>query len=375
MLLSELLKHMPHISVYGPTFYEVTKVATLEDVDPGMSVLRWCKHGNTTPLQVNDGTVLFDMRDEQHARIIATSLDMKCTAIACEDPKASIIAAINALYGMEVEPLTKIHDGNIQVIKKTVFGKDVVLGPNCVIGGPGFGFYKGQQFPHIGGVILGDHVHIHSNTTIDRGAIGDTIIGDDTKIDNLVHIAHNVRIGQRCMIVAGAVIGGSAVIGDDVFIGINASIKNKVRIGNGAVIGMGAVVTKDVPAGETWVGVPAKCIKRAPGHVTTNEEKAEELCAEGAIAIRSCWECNQAHEHLRKVGGLFNCFQCDRYYMNGGYLNDKAHASAPFIERPPLKYNVMHVKLNEQIIKEDDIIGAFTGFLPPADRSELRTES
>jgi UDP-3-O-[3-hydroxymyristoyl] glucosamine N-acyltransferase len=100
---------------------------------------------------------------------------------------------------------------------------------------------------------------------IDRGTLGDTIIGARTKIDNLVHIAHNARIGEDCMIVAQAGIGGSAVIGNGVFIGFGAKIKNKVTIGDGAVIGMGAVVICDVPAGETWAGVPArKLSKDAP---------------------------------------------------------------------------------------------------------------
>jgi UDP-3-O-[3-hydroxymyristoyl] glucosamine N-acyltransferase len=133
----------------------------------------------------------------------------------------------------------------------------------AVIGKDGFGFDEYGHIPHIGGVFIGERVTIGAHSCVDRGTLGDTIIGNDTHIDNLVHIAHNVRIGQRCHIVAGAVIGGSAVLDDEVFVGINASIKNGVHIGAGAIIGMGAVVINDVPAGATVVGNPARIIKQS----------------------------------------------------------------------------------------------------------------
>jgi len=126
----------------------------------------------------------------------------------------------------------------------------------------GFGFVKGSagwvHFPHYGRVIYGKNVEIGRGTYIDRGSLSNTVIGDGTKIDNLVHVAHNVQIGKRCLIVAGAIIGGSVTIGDDCFIGIGALIKNGVKIGDGATVGMGAVVIKDVPAGATVVGNPAR---------------------------------------------------------------------------------------------------------------------
>lgn len=152
--------------------------------------------------------------------------------------------------------LSKLPPVNVKIIK----GHNVTIGQNCSIGGRGFGYEGGVAIAHFGNVIIGDNVCIHNNVNIDRGVIGDTVIGSGTKIDSLVHIAHNVQIGENCLIVAGSVIGGSCVIGNNVFVGMNVSIKQKVKIGDGAILGAGAVVTKDVPAGETWVGCPAKKI-------------------------------------------------------------------------------------------------------------------
>lgn len=140
---------------------------------------------------------------------------------------------------------------------------DAVIGAYTVIGKDGFGWIRMEdntlkKFPHAGNVVIEKNVVIGSNTCIDRAAVGSTVIGEGTKIDNLVHVAHGVKIGKNCLIVAGTIIGGSVEIGDNCFIGMGAKIKNKVTIGNGVTIGAGAVVLKNVPDGETWAGVPAK---------------------------------------------------------------------------------------------------------------------
>lgn len=149
------------------------------------------------------------------------------------------------------------------------------IGAHCVIGGNGFGIvdYKGERLvmPHHGNVVISEGVIIHNHVCIDRAVLGSTYIGPDTAIDNFVHIAHGVQIGQRATICAHATIGGSVVIGDDVFIGIGANIKNKIKIGNNVTIGAGAVVVKDVPDGVTVVGNPARDIK-AKDTVTIKRE-------------------------------------------------------------------------------------------------------
>ena len=134
---------------------------------------------------------------------------------------------------------------------------------NTVIGGPGFGFVKDNdgtwlEIPHIGGVVIGENVRIGSNCCIDRGTINDTIIGDGTKIDNLVHIAHNCNIGKNCIICAGTVLCGSVTLEDDVWLAPGTLIREGLTIGKGAKTGLGAVVVKNVPPGALVYGVPAK---------------------------------------------------------------------------------------------------------------------
>ena len=146
----------------------------------------------------------------------------------------------------------------------------------CVIGAGGFSpFWEGEKqyiFPHIGGVIIGDDVEIQAMTNIDRGGIGNTIIGTNTKIDTQCHIGHNTRIGDGCTICAKTQTGGSNVIGDKVFIAPNVAIRtmgyiwaggsNKksdhITIGDGAFIGFGSLVVKDIKPGERVKGFPAK---------------------------------------------------------------------------------------------------------------------
>jgi len=105
------------------------------------------------------------------------------------------------------------------------------------------------KFPQRGRIMIGDRVEIGGNTCVDRGALSDTVIADDVKIDNLVHIAHNVRIGRCTLIAAGALVAGSSVLGERVWVGPSATISNGLTVGDDAQITLGSVVTRDVPAG------------------------------------------------------------------------------------------------------------------------------
>lgn len=141
-------------------------------------------------------------------------------------------------------------------------GNRVLVHASATIGSDGFGYVSKkdvhEKIPHVGGCEVADDVEIGAGTTIDRGSVGDTVIGAGTKIDNLVHVAHNTRIGRLCLIAAQVGISGSAVIEDGVVIGGQAGFQGHHTIGAGARIGGQSGVFGDVPAGETWSGYPAR---------------------------------------------------------------------------------------------------------------------
>jgi UDP-3-O-[3-hydroxymyristoyl] glucosamine N-acyltransferase len=157
------------------------------------------------------------------------------------------------------------RDGRIgarAVVGFALLGDGVTLSSGAVIGEPGFGAAAGPRgvvdVPQLGRAILQDNVTVGSNSCIDRGAYEDTVVGENTKIDNLAHIAHNARVGRNCLLAAYVGISGSATIGDGVAFGGRAGIADHVTVGAGASIGAGAGVIRDVPAGEIWSGYPGK---------------------------------------------------------------------------------------------------------------------
>lgn len=160
---------------------------------------------------------------------------------------------------------TIIH-GNCYIYDNTTIGEYVTIHAGTVIGADGFGYQRNEngkfeRFPHIGGVIIENNVDIGSNTSIDRGALGFTIIEEGVKIDNQVHIAHNVKIGKHTAVTANSMIAGSTIIGEYTWIAPSAAIRDQITIGKSVTIGMGAVVLKNVPDEDTWAGSPALAFK------------------------------------------------------------------------------------------------------------------
>ena len=156
---------------------------------------------------------------------------------------------------------TVIWSGAV-VRERCHIGTDCILHPNCTIGADGFGFRPDPirglvKIPQIGNVVLGNGVEIGANTCVDRGKFSSTVLGDGCKIDNLIQIGHNCKLGMFSIMAGQSGLAGSVTLGNGVLIGGSASITDHVTIGDGSIIGGGSGVTKDVPAGKTLLGYPA----------------------------------------------------------------------------------------------------------------------
>jgi UDP-3-O-[3-hydroxymyristoyl] glucosamine N-acyltransferase len=167
---------------------------------------------------------------------------------------------------------TIIYD-RVSLVRNCKIGRNCTIQSAVAMGFDGFAYERLpngelEKFPHLKGVTIGDNVEICSNCQIARGSLTDTVIGDGTKLDALVYVAHNVKIGRNCLLTGAAVIGGTAKIGDQCWIGINSTIKQKVQVGKNAIVAAGAVVLRDVSDEDVVAGVPARSIKEK---VTTDK--------------------------------------------------------------------------------------------------------
>ena len=156
---------------------------------------------------------------------------------------------------------TVIWSGAV-VRERCHIGSNCIIHPNATIGADGFGFRPCPErglvkIPQIGNVVIGNNVEIGANSCVDRGKFSSTILGDGCKIDNLVQIGHNSKLGKFCIMAGNSGLAGSVTLGNGVIIGGSASIKDHTTIGDGAIVGAGSGVTGDIAAGKTMIGYPA----------------------------------------------------------------------------------------------------------------------
>jgi UDP-3-O-[3-hydroxymyristoyl] glucosamine N-acyltransferase len=146
-------------------------------------------------------------------------------------------------------------------IQYALIGNDVMVHGGVQVGQDGFGFFPGasglEKMPQLGRVVIQDRVEIGANSTIDRGTLGDTVIGEGTKIDNLVQIAHNVIVGRYCVIAGHVGLSGSVTLGDGCMLGGRVGIADHVTVGRNVQIAASSGVMNDIPDGERWAGTPA----------------------------------------------------------------------------------------------------------------------
>jgi UDP-3-O-[3-hydroxymyristoyl] glucosamine N-acyltransferase len=307
-LTADAIAHLVRGTLHGDGATVVTAIAPLERAGP-------------TDLSFLSGAKYTDAFAVSRAGIVLVPADLaelpgpSTVRIVVDRPHEALAAVIPQLYRATIPARSGIHP-TAQIGTGAQLGREVSIGPNAVIGHgaivgdrsivgansvvgdgvrigsdcvlwPGVVLYRGtelaervfvhagarlgsdgfgyvfrdgghQKIPHIGRCRIESDVEIGANTTIDRGSIDDTVIGAGTKIDNLVHIGHNVRIGRACLIMAQVGISGSARIGDGCVIAGQAGLGGHISVGDGARIGGQSGVFGDVPAGETWSGYPAR---------------------------------------------------------------------------------------------------------------------
>ena len=260
----------------------IDHVANIEDAKVGD--LTFCHEWDENKFKDKTGIILFVPLLSNPSFMLPKNI-----YILSENPRLSFIKALHQLFPFEASQdqfPEEVHSEFDEYSKCINLGKNILVQNNVYIGSFGHGYERDEDgklwhFPHLGGVKIGDDVVLGSNCVVHRGTLGDTVIGRGTKLDANVFVSHNCQIGEDCSIAGPTTFGGGTIVGDRVTIGTGVVTRNGgIKIGDDATIGIGAVVTKDVPAGETWAGNPARPIselKEQLAFVTDQGKKLKDL--------------------------------------------------------------------------------------------------
>jgi UDP-3-O-[3-hydroxymyristoyl] glucosamine N-acyltransferase len=280
------------------TASKVTGVSSLEEATE--DDLSFCSHkGRDAVLSISKSNAALILCSSDLQGVVDIAAKPSQGLIFVENPRLAFIKAVNHMQNEAIERKISPHalisktakiGSNCRIDDLSVIGDNCSIGDNTIIydrvslvrnckigrnctiqsgvtmGFDGFAYERLpngelEKFPHLKGVVIGDNVEVSSSCLIARGSLSDTVIGDGTKLDAAVYVAHNVKIGRNCLLTGGARLGGTVRIGEQCWIGLNCTIKQKVRIGNNAIVAAGAVVLRDVTDGDVVAGVPAKSIK------------------------------------------------------------------------------------------------------------------
>ncbi|HEY9046457.1 MAG TPA: UDP-3-O-(3-hydroxymyristoyl)glucosamine N-acyltransferase [Ohtaekwangia sp.] len=289
--LKEIIREFPVIEVIGNTTRTIRNIVRATDNDFHDDDIVWISDKNIDLVKsVGRGCIICSQL------VSRNSLFDECTYLIVNNPRLYFLNIVKHFFVESEAPEISVHsvihptvkigvdvtiragvviekdcvignytsiDSNTVIKKRTIIGNNVKIGANNTIGGEGFGYEKNEAgqyefIPHIGNVLIEDNVEIGNNTAIDRAVLGSTILRKNSKIDNLVHIAHGVDVGENSMVIANSMVAGSVSLGKNVWVAPSASVLNKLVVGDDSIIGMGAVVLKNVAAGQTVVGNPAK---------------------------------------------------------------------------------------------------------------------
>jgi UDP-3-O-[3-hydroxymyristoyl] glucosamine N-acyltransferase len=259
---------------YAPQLQQTRAGAVLVPQQAGSDDPRWIRVADPYYAMSQVVTRWFSRRPMPHG--ISPQASVAPTAFLGQNVAIGPFAVIGAgvtisdnvsiFQGASIEAGSQIGEGtiiypNVAVYDGSVIGRRCVIHSGCVIGSDGYGFAtnrgKHHKIPQVGIVRIEDDVEIGAGTTIDRAAFGETVIGEGTKIDNLVQIGHNVRIGKHCLIVSQVGIAGSTELGDYVAVGGQSGLSGHIKIGNRVQIGGGSAVVEDTPDGAKVMGYPA----------------------------------------------------------------------------------------------------------------------